>query len=360
MPTQDDRSVKLVSPTNGEPPFYYWDRIKTRSWTHSPRVNGKLVLRSNSYGLRNQVWNTEEAGSYSTWSTCYVAGGSVRDRRSSDLDPVFASLYNSAYGRMRGKLYKGNASLGVTFASWKQSREMVVRRSQQLAWKAEEAFAELVREFQKGRRAAARAAANTHLEIAFGWVPLLADIHNSCMTVIQTADKNEFVNATSETKIAKSTSGGFPLVQRNLSGQCRVRLSTRVVIQNPNAWLLERAGLLNPAAVAWDLVPWSFLVNMVVNTGGLVNSITDFAGLSFPDATRTDTSDLVESSTCTNYVVSSKIITSEKWKSRTMTSFPPPSLEFKIPEANWQTAAIAASLFVQKFSKIVRLVDKLL
>lgn len=336
----------------------YIRELQTKSWSLSPRVNGRLQLKSNSFSLRKQQWLTLAAGDLSNWSYGYSAAGSLRAQEASLIDPLLASLYNRAYGRLRGRLYKGNSQLGVTFASWRQSREMIVGRYKQLTSSVERVSRRILR--SSSRRARARAVADTHLEIIFGWFPLLADIHNACLTVIQDADRLQFVTARangSDRSQLLTTVGG-KRVYSLVTTDCYVTLSTQIRIANPNRWLLERAGLLNPAAVAWDLVPWSFVVNMFVNVSSLVNTITDFAGLSFPNASTTRKAitrrDRVRSN-LTGDPMTGAVTSFEKWQSRSISGITPPSLELKVPGVNWELAAMSASLFTQRFSQLNRL-----
>jgi hypothetical protein len=272
---------------------------------------------------------------------------------------MFKSNYNAAYSKLRGRLYKGNAGLGVGLASMSQSRQMIVKRFQQLESRVGSSLLKLSR---AEPRAMAKAIASTHLEVIFGWTPLLADIHAAATSVIQQADVYEFVTGAQASSEQIGYMGDGPpfAVFVNGSIATSTRISTKVEIVNPNRWLQERAGLLNPVAVAWDVVPWSFVVNMFVNTGSLVNSITDFAGLQFTDGSITDTA-RIKKTTFAKPVPdpkkqSGQCDTAEIWKNRRLfTVPPPPSLEFKIPGASWELAAMAASLFVQKFVKLSRL-----
>lgn len=138
----------------------------------------------------------------------------------------------------------------------------------------------------------------------------------------------------------------------------RCTRAATVVIANPNAWLMERAGLLNLASVGWDLVPWSFVVNVVVNTGQLVNSITDFVGLEFPSGSTTETLNGVGETTCRGRG-EGRATHTVRQKIRNLNPVAAPPLAFRLPEANWGTAAMAASLFTQNFSKVSSLVTNL-
>lgn len=334
----------------------YLKELQDKTWEVSPRdKHGNLLLRSNSYKLRKQIWFFTGNGAECSYG--YEAGGSLRVIEASEVNSVVASLQNKAYGRIRGRLYKGNAALGVTLGSYKQSREMVVSRYQQLNRKADEALARLGQVPQKGL---GKAIANTHLEVIFGWTPLLADIQAATRTVIQNAHPDfQFVRGRGKGFIQtqSSSSNVSRKINRKTNGVATVTIATGVRIDNPNLWLLERAGLLNVGSVAWDLVPWSFVVNMFVNTGSIVNSVTDFAGLRFIDTSTTTTTRLMRTVT-SQHRSSGKTGTTfsletTKLRQKTM-SLPPPSLEFRIPDAKWETAAMAASLFTQKLSAINR------
>lgn len=358
MPSQKYQLKQTVDVADSGPKTYLAE-LMDRSWSNSPRdALGRLKLVSNAYRLRKQTWAFPYAGSTNTISYGYDAGGSLRALEASELDPVFSSLYNSAYGRLRGRLYSGSSALGVTFGSWRQSREMVVDRYQQLASLADRKQGQLDRLFRRGRLST-KAIAGTHLEIIFGWIPLIKDVHKACATVISDADKHQFVTGAARTAHRKydTSTGGAYQIRKELESWLSVKLSTRVVITNPNLWLIERAGLLNPVAVAWDLVPWSFVVNMFVNIGSLVNSISDFAGLSFPDKTTTYTARSVRRVYSTYRYGDPHlggVVSTEVWKQRQKSGFTRPSMELRVPGVNWESAAMAASLFTQKFQFLQR------
>lgn len=268
---------------------------------------------------------------------------------------VYDRLYSSAYARFRGKLYEGSAALGVTAGSYKQSADMIRTRYKDMTTDISEVAA-------RSRGLSPKKVASLHLETIFGWKPLLQDIHNASMTVIQKAAQRSFVTARAREDIIDSYNPSFGSNLRfawSVHGEMRVTIAAGVEVTNPNVWLLERAGLLNPAAVAWDLVPWSFVVNMFVNTGQIVNSMTDFCGLNFHQQSITTLDRGVYF-----YKVGYKTDWSEtQWvnnqKSRVLGSFPRPNIVVKLPDVSWETAAMAASLFAQKFTKFASIAGRL-
>ena len=334
----------------------------------SPRVNGKLMLRANAYNreLRQNVQYLVGGGIWEQYPTVLTTNSAYFGASSPEAHSAEVSAYNQAYARFRGKLYKGNASLGVTLGSYRQSADMIRDRARKLANVSEE-YHRLFNRSLAIRRGDTQSIASAHLEVIFGWQPLVQDIWAAANTVIQGADMTLEPVSGRGRAYYEARRQNWPWEPQDIafeSGTVKVSLSTLVRIENPNLWLAERAGILNPAAVAWDLVPWSFLVNMVTNIGSLVNSVTDFVGLSFDN----------ESTTTTWYISGSQrkenayprdhpgygwasATYRQEIKGRTLGSFPRPSFEFKIPEVNWSTAAMLASLAVQKVRKLDRLLS---
>lgn len=277
---------------------------------------------------------------------------------------AFVSLRNEAYAKLRGKLYKGNAALGVTLASWQQSRNMIVDRYHMLSLRADRMAQAL------GSQPRAKQAASAHLEIIFGWTPLVQDIVASTTTVIQNAVPLTYVKAravgTDKVSFSRRSSGNSGVTESVVTTSLHAtRYSATVRISNPNLWLAERAGLLNLPAVAWDVVPWSFVVNMFVNTGQLVNSVTDYCGLEFLTFSHTESTVLVSDLALSPYYSevhgTGSAQAYRRDKTRVLLSRPPrPNFEFRVPDLNWSTAAMAASLFTQKFSAISRVISPFL
>lgn len=284
--------------------------------------------------------------------------GSAQQSMLNDFPTAEYLAHQQAYARVRGQLYKGNAALGVTFASMKQSRDMIASRSRLI----ESAAAELTTLSSKVKMT--KKMADNHLEVIFGWQPLLGDIHAAATSVIQRADAVEFVRA-SGTQILDVTQRGRwdqqyqELVSRR--GTYRVSLGGQVRISNPNLWLAERAGLCNPVAVAWDIVPFSFIANMFSNVGALVNQISDFYGLTFDQTFHARRCEV------TKVVDTKRVWWKDGWVQvtynrdkdrRTGLSAPPVRLSFRTPELDWGTAAMAASLMVQQAVPAINMLSR--
>lgn len=336
MPSRTYTRRKVIGATSVELEYF------SQAWQQSPVVNGKLRLVANPFSLEHR-----QLRSFRNSGEVRVPTG-VTAPNSQEYSNAVASAEQISYARLRGRLYKGSAALGVTLGTYRQSREMIVKTYQRLDQSIEELYARVMRNNRAGRNSA-----GLYLEYVFGWVPLINDIRAACSTVVQMADTRDWVSGVAKSEINSVVGSWNQYVDeyKRESGSIRVTRATAVEIQNPNRWLLERAGLLNPVTVLWDLVPWSFVVNMFVNTGTLVQSITDFAGLSFSNGSTTYSHNLQiycvrnEKYAGGQYRESGGL---HRKKHRVLGAISQPPLVMKLPNANWELAAIAASLVTQK------------
>jgi len=132
--------------------------------------------------------------------------------------------------------------------------------------------------------------AGQFLEGHFGWVPLAQDIHNS----LQTMSNPNFdaQKATAHASLVdlksirdESFSGGFySLRSATQVNSYSVGMGLRFRINNPNAYLANQLGLINPASIVWEAVPYSFAVDWFANVGQILGSMSDFVGIETLDA----------------------------------------------------------------------------
>lgn len=136
-------------------------------------------------------------------------------------------------------------------------------------------------------RGRAKGLGDAWLEYHFGWQPLVQDIHDG----LQNASKSDFGSHRVHGKRQLDTGGytvnhvddgGHALDQWEVSAT--FKMAADVHISNGNAFLANRMGLVNPVSVAWNLIPFSFVVDWFGNVGQVINSMTDFVGLDVRNA----------------------------------------------------------------------------
>lgn len=364
MPNYGRPSVKFPVYDNRGNVLTVYKEQWSGSYNNSPRVNGKLMLQTNPCNLKH--WRLT---GYSNSPGVYGYLANLDGATSGETPPAgFTQADNMAYARWRGKLHKGGASLGVTLASWRQSRQMIVDRAKKLNQALDVTLTNLQDNPSKAarlrkKRRRKELLADDVLEYKFGWAPLFEDFHSALSTVCSDAVPPEWVRGRGKDQQSWShverTSTFFNI--HTCSATLTTTYGAKVLINNENAWLLNRMGLINPATVVWDLVPWSFVVNMFVNVNSMISSVTDTVGLDVTDHNITRTWKMLHEQRFLgtgSYDLGCSAFSNQFVTSKVRTTGVPlrPVLAVKVPELNWELAVTAGALALQKFKRIGNLI----
>jgi hypothetical protein len=202
-----------------------------------------------------------------------------------------------ALNRAREKFFaKANSrvSLSVDILQRKQALDMIVGRVTQVGrilrnikkGKFREALAELGIRKPAGWRPAVRNAGGLWLEYSYGWKPLVQDIFEASQVLsnpgknlwIQESTHNQFI-----TELVRSTVGSptdHNVVDTNsVNLKVYARVGAVVSCDNPNLQAAKNAGLTNPLSWAWELIPFSFVVDWFYSVGDFIESLDDTIGL---------------------------------------------------------------------------------
>lgn len=201
---------------------------------------------------------------------------------------------NRCYSKFKDAVYTSSAQLAANLAEYRSTVDMIADDAQVLrkAWNYLRRgqlgrFKELLRlKSRKGESPWSKpeAAGSLWLQYHFGWDPLVKDIHESIKVL-----ESEFPSI----KIAeKASSRGSYKLDDNYGGwnydvpefAYRVMMQARVRCSNPNLHRAQSLGLINPASVLWEIVPFSFVIDWFWPVGEFLDSWTDFVGLTFEDA----------------------------------------------------------------------------
>jgi len=121
--------------------------------------------------------------------------------------------------------------------------------------------------------------ANLWLEYSYGWKPFVSDMFEAQQAVLHWLGKNLIVKATA--KAAWSGDDHFPYGgatwKWSLKSEFRVKLLA--LVSSPLWANLNQLGLVNPAAIAWDVVPWSFVLDWFVPVQDVLQACTALVGL---------------------------------------------------------------------------------
>lgn len=129
-----------------------------------------------------------------------------------------------------------------------------------------------------------KSAAEKWLEVQYAWMPLLSDIYDTGKLLSDgMARKSQNITAVrvlSESAVFTRKTSWCELVG---SAKVQHRCVLHYRLSNQTTDTLSRLGLINPAEVAWALVPYSFVVDWFLPIGNVLEAYTTTVGLTFID-----------------------------------------------------------------------------
>lgn len=338
----------------------------------SPRDTfGRLSLRANPLVYHRRFVRRKDtdpmgygAGQFPFYGANDISFTAIINGTYRNTGDAWAKLENRVYSRFMGKVKSTSANLGVTLATYRQTFDMVATRAEKLAGSLKSLERQL-RKIPRARRLKnyAIGSAGLMLEGSFGWVPLMMDLKDSLNTLARGSGPQWIRASASEIYYWSETMTTRPVkgwtvtdtVQSILRGTYSAKAS-----YDENLFLMNRLGLVNLPGIAWDLVPWSFVMNMFSNMGQCVNSLTDSIGVTFSDSSYTrSASTLLDKQGRYNGtdVVGFFHTTAYGRDKRRSTGIPipRPTLQFRLPDDSLMRATIAYSLVTQRLNRIQHL-----
>lgn len=195
---------------------------------------------------------------------------------------------NKAYSRFKDVAVGETASWGTTIAEGREALNLIGDRAIRLrrAYKdlrrgnfrsfLRELSVKPKRKHKSVVRTAAGEASGLWLEYWFGWSPLAGEIYQStiALTAAQTGGRHF---ATAWCGLNERTDGTWG-VSYTETGKYRVKIGADIRYDSMDLMLATQMGLTNPLAIAWELVPFSFVVDWFTGVGDVLGARSDFYG----------------------------------------------------------------------------------
>lgn len=301
---QPDKVNGKVQTRNGK--FFFrnaTDRSTFRSWLEpsQAQVFDGISTEFYSKGSRSQIETS--AGGYRP-DKIFEAYGNLTPKNSLGLGDLYGpigiptALRNELVTKALNKIADQKANLGENLATLHQTIGLMKSPLSSLVEGVRSVYAnKALRPFlYKSARDIRRAgpvnvAAAEYLKYVYGWKPLMQDVYGLIEMAKGSAKNPLLLNATvskkSQEQSALKTYFDPSNITSNELGPCDVRSRASCSLWaevNPNAAnirSLNQLGLLNPASLAWELVPWSFVVDWLVPIGPVLSAFTAPVGLNF-------------------------------------------------------------------------------
>jgi len=204
-----------------------------------------------------------------------------------------SNLDNEVKQKVLAKVLNQSVNVAVFYAEREQTAAMLASslkrlgKAYNLAKKGRILDASIALTGHKPRGPLKQTISQNWLELQYGWLPLMSDIYGACETLQRQMTHREFVVVRSSKEIQEdeprrtiSSDGSFVdyiLSSAHYTSSVRVKMKS-------NSTLLRTAselGLANPGLVAWELVPFSFVVDWALPIGSFISQFTAALGWEF-------------------------------------------------------------------------------
>ena len=276
-------------------------------------------------------------------------------------------IYSNLYNKLLSKTGE-RASLLTALAEWRSTSDMVLNRLVQI-YKGIKSlrkgrFRDFLRAFSLAPKAKhkhtkwtkPRDAAGLWLEYWFGWAPTIGDIQNA-VAVFTGEIPEEKVRVSAGARsmdMSKRSVSGYVKDWSTLKASFVMQLRANVKITNPNLYLANASGLLNPLRTVWETTPFSWFADWFTNVGQVLGSLTDELGVAISDVWLSRFAKGTESwltSWDPVYPSGSLLDRQVVFVSRVkLGKLPRPELIIRVPKVSWTRGATIASLIVSFFA----------
>lgn len=215
-------------------------------------------------------------------------GGAYAIASASIAAPV---LQEKLYGKFREAAY-ATLQLGADFGERRQTLDLI-GNSLKMARRPLETVGGYLKKVAKRRNLKSAASlllkdsAQALLAFRYGVLPLMQTVWGLRDVLSKPFPRHSInVRATSElvrTQVVTNPTRSYRQETTTWS-VIRGGMGAKAEVATPISFSMDQLGLINPLSVAWELVPFSFVVDWFLPIGKYISSLSDFAGVKFTDA----------------------------------------------------------------------------
>lgn len=254
---------------------------------------GEKFVGNNPYFHKRLYWTNPPEGSKAP----STIGALLNETGPSTED------YNKIYEKIREAIIGSKGELLTSVVEWRSSLDMISNRVVQLS-RAYSAVKKL--QFTKAAKILGLTRSQSKkvvrkvkpkdknqfsptsawLEYWMGWAPLHGDIGHALEVLATPPPQSQkfsvgvgIIRKYSFVSINNSSSTGSDREIKTLGTTGHLGAYGNYKVTNHNLLVLNQLGFTNPALTAWQIVPFSFIVDWFTNVNQVLSSLTDFVGI---------------------------------------------------------------------------------
>lgn len=251
-----------------------WNNYSKLLFTHTakPAVNGAYSVTSQYVDVNNNIWGVPD-------------------------------ISNTAQNRLLSKVRSHDFNLAIAVAEGRQTVELVVKTADTLG-RAAQALKRgrfndaarilggalptstisrgragtIIREDGRVKPLTSLEFSQKWLELQFGWRPLIDDVHEAAKAfeALSSGSRSNRYTAKAKNEYKLSTGNGYPyyVVEGTLKYKHRIVYELSEMLTQPRA-----LGLLDPASVVWERIPFSFIADWFIPIGTYLENLNQIPHL---------------------------------------------------------------------------------
>jgi len=273
-----------------------WHPFRDLRTEYSPPIGRSIVQYGplNGYGAPCFPVTYSSIGSITDEASVEYQMGQLLRSLSDHFDQVERQAESLALRRLKDAMFEQKAHIGNLIAERHQSLEMLsnlFKRALKLL-----SLGKLHKQV-KILPGTAKEVSNDFLAFQFGLRPLMQDIYALVKEISKQTTPLMVYHVKGSAKVKlkdhvtrfDSLSAGLPLnvrIDDDYTGFLTVRYALEYSIDNPTLATLQSYGLVNPLEIAWEVLPWSFVVDWFLPVGAFIRDLNANSNVTFVRGTR--------------------------------------------------------------------------
>ena len=279
--TQPERLVRTYDATVRRPrPTDLFMGGTSRSYTTYGNRNAQFDWRTTDPGNSGQLWTN-----YPVLVMYPDSGGNRVDSSGASIpDPDSSLNRERLYNRIRNDLRGQEVNLGNMLGEYRQTAQLFLDMARVVSSRGKS----LLKRHpgihpKRGKPDLSGSAANAWLQFQYGIKPLAQDLGTAAGEIVSSINQRPPFIEGKVRQRNRATGSGYILPNSTIFSRWGLSDVTRESVQatryrayfsgNPLVACLAQHGLLNPAALAWELTPYSFVVDWFFNVGDVLASM---------------------------------------------------------------------------------------